>query len=206
MKKLVLFLFSVVVYTTGLTAQDLNSNQEQIQGHIMIVNGDVLLIQDNHPIPLQSRITLSDGTLVNPDGTYQTKDFKRFRLHDGECLDNDGIKYRNECQYRNKVIQENKGLTLAKIKERNQLRFQLRLLDGEMFKIMNKSQKRLITRIKLENGTVVYPDGSWQSPENKKVIQLIDGECLSLKGEMFHNTCIHQEKLIQKSKINIEIQ
>jgi len=206
MKKLVLFLVIVIVHITSLTAQDQYSNQEQLQGHIMIVNGDVLLIQDNHPMRLQSGITLSDGTIVNPDGTYQTKDFKKFRLHDGECLDNDGIKYRNECQYRNKVIQENKGLTLAKIKERNQLRFQLRLLDGEMFKIMNKSQNRLLTRIKLENGTVVYPDGSWQAPESKKVIQLIDGECLSLKGEMFHNTCIHQEMLIRKNKINIEIQ
>jgi len=197
MKKLILFLFFVVVYTTGLTAQDLDSKQEQIQGHIMIVNGDVLLINYNHPIPLQSRVTLSDGTLVNPDGTYQTKDFKRFRLHDGECLDNDGIKYRNECQYRNKVIQDNKGLTLSTIKERNQLRFQLRLLDGEMFKIMNKSQNRILKRIKLENGTVVYPDGSWQAPESKKIIQLIDGECLNMKGEMFHCACIHQEMLIQ---------
>ena len=206
MKKLILFLFSVVVYTTGLTAQDLDNNQEQIQGHIMIVNGDVLLIQDNHPIPLQSRITLSDGTIVNPDGTYQTKDFKRFRLHVGECLDNDGIKYRNECQYRNKVIQENKGLSLSKIQERNQLRFQLRLLDGKMFKIMNKSQDRILKRIKLENGTVVYPDGSWQANDSKKTIQLIDGECLTMKGELFHNTCIHQEMLIQKNMINTEFQ
>lgn len=198
MKKLILFLVFVVAYTTGFTAQDLDSNQEQNHDQIMVVNGDVLLIQNNHPMPLQSRITLSDGTIVNPDGTYQTKDFKRFRLHDGECLDNDGIKYRNECQYRSKVIQENKGLTLAKIQERNQLRFQLRLLDGEMFKIMNKSQNRILKRIKLENGSVVYPDGSWQDPESKKTIQLIDGECLNMKGEMFHCTCLHQEILIQK--------
>ena len=50
MKKLILFLFSVVVYTTGLTAQDLNSNQEQIQGHIMIVNGDANSRQPSNSI------------------------------------------------------------------------------------------------------------------------------------------------------------
>ena len=170
----------------------------------MIVNGDVLLIRDNHPISLQSRVTLSDGTLVNPDGTYQTKDFKRFRLQEGECLDNDGIKYRNECQYRNKVIQENKGLTLAKIKERNLHRFQLKFLDRKMFKIMNQSQKRLLKRITLRNGTVVYPDGSCQTLNSKKIFRLIDGECLNMDGEIFHDTCMHQEMLIQKNTVNTE--
>ncbi len=198
MKKLVLFLVFVVLCTTGLTAQDQDNYADQDQGHFMIVNGDVLLIKDGHPILLEGRITLSDGTIVNTDGTYQTKDLKKFRLHDGECLDNDGIKYRNECQYRNKVIQENKGLSLAKIQERNQLRFQLRLFDGEMFKIMNQSQNRLVKRIKLGNGTVVFPNGSCQIPDSKKIFRLLDGECLNMEGEMFHDTCIHQEQLIQK--------
>lgn len=206
MNKLVFLLILVVVCTTGLIAQDQDINQDQIAGHIMTINEDVYLIRDRHPIPIQNRITLSDGTIVNPDGTYQTKDLKRFRLHDGECLDNDGIKYRNECQYRNKVIQENKGLTLAKIKERNQLRFQLRLLDGEMFKIMNQSQKRLLKRMTLENGTVLYPDGSLQAPNSKKIFRLIDGECLNMDGEIFHDTCMHQEKLIKKNTINTVIQ
>ena len=204
MNKLVFFLIFVVVCTTGLTAQDNDKYQDQVQGHIMIVNGDVLLIRDNHPISLQSRVTLSDGTIVNTDGTYLTKDLKTFRLHEGECLDNDGIKYRNECQYRNKVIQENKGLTLAKIRERNQRRFQLRLLDGEMFKIMNQSQKRLLKRMTLDNGTVLYPDGSLQAPNSKKIFQLIDGECLNMDGEIFHDTCMHQEVLIQKNMVNTE--
>ncbi len=198
MKKLVLFLVFVVLCTTGLTAQNQDNYAEQDQGHFMIVNGDVLLIKDGHPILLEGRITLSDGTIVNTDGTYQTKDLKKFRLHEGECLDNDGIKYRNECQYRNKVIQENKGLTLAKIKERNQLRFQLRLLDGKMFKIKNQSQNRLLKRMILKNGTIVYSNGSFQMPESKKISLLLDGECLNMEGEMFHNTCIHKERLIQK--------
>jgi len=196
MKKLVLFLILAILCVVNLTAQDQNNNQDLVQGHFLTVNGDVLLIKDSYPTLLQSRITLSDGTIVNPDGTYLTKDLKRFRLHEGECLDNDGIKYRNECQYRNKVIQENKGLTHAKIQERNQHRFQLRLLDGEMFKIKNQSQNRLLKRIELRNGTIVYPDGSFKTPESKKISLLLDGECLNMEGEMFHNTCIHQEKLI----------
>lgn len=201
MKKLALFLIFAVLCTTKLTAQDQNNSQ----GHLMTVNGDVLLIQNNVPLLMQSRITLSDGSIVNTDGTFQTKDFKRFNLHEGECLDNDGIKYRNECQYRNKIIQENKGLTQAKIQERNLLRFQLKFIDGKMFKIMNQSQKHLLKRITLGNGTIVYPDGSCQTLNSKKTFRLIDGECLNMDGELFHDTCMHQEMLIQKNTINKEI-
>ena len=198
MKKLELFLVFVVLCTTGLTAQNQDNYTVQAQGHFMLINGDVFLVKDIQPMLLQSRITLSDGTIVNPDGTYQTKDLKRYRLHEKECLDNDGIKYRNECQYRNKVIQENKGLTLAKIQERNQHRFQIKLLDGKVFKIKNQSQNRLMKRTELTNGTIVYPDGHFKSPNRNKLSQLLEGECLNMDGKMFHNTCIHQQHLIEK--------
>jgi hypothetical protein len=39
----------------------------------MLVDGDVLQIRDRDQIRLQDKIILTDGTTVNPDGTFQKK-------------------------------------------------------------------------------------------------------------------------------------
>ena len=88
----------------------------------MLVDGDVLQIKNRDHIRLQEKITLNDGTIVNPDGTFQTKDRIKLQLKDGSCLDNDGIYYRNDYQYQYKIKQENKDLTEVQIQNRNQNR------------------------------------------------------------------------------------
>ena len=198
MKKMFFLLVFATLGAAALTAQDHDRDRihDADQDRLMTVDGEVLLIRDHEPILLQGRLTLCDGTIVNTDGTYLTKDLKRLRLHDGECLDNDGIKYRNEYQYRFKVKQENQGLSQAKIQERDQNRFQLMLIDGEMFQIMNQFQKRLQKKMNLGNGTVIRPNGNYQTIDHKLIL-LLDGECLNMAGEMFHNTCVHQQMLVQ---------
>jgi hypothetical protein len=37
----------------------------------MLVDGDVLQIRDRDQIRLQDKIILTDGTTVNPDGTFE---------------------------------------------------------------------------------------------------------------------------------------
>jgi hypothetical protein len=39
----------------------------------MLVDGDVLQIRDRDQIRLQDKIILTDGTTVNPDGTFQKR-------------------------------------------------------------------------------------------------------------------------------------
>ena len=196
MKKIFLLLAFMILATSTLTAQDIYHDQDQ--DRLMAVDGDILLIKDHNPIPLQGRLTLIDGTIVNPDGTYQTKDLKKLHLHDGECLDNDGIKYINDYQYIFKVEQENKGLSQTKIEKRNQNRFQLILINGKIFKILNHSQNRLQEKINLGNGTVVNPNGTFQTSDHKQ-FSLLDGECLNMEGEIFHNTCVHQNMYVEKN-------
>lgn len=198
MKKMFLLLAFMILTTSTLTAQNQDRYHDQDQDRLMAVDGAILLIKDHTPLPLQGRLSLIDGTIVNPNGTYQRKDLKKLHLQDSECLDNDGIKYINDYQYRFKVEQENKGLSQTKIEKRNQNRFQLMLIDGEMFKIMNHSQNRLQEKINLGNGTVVNPKGTCQTPDHKQ-FSLLDGECLNMDGEIFHNTCVHQNMFVEKN-------
>ncbi|MDP2058955.1 MAG: hypothetical protein Q8J97_04385, partial [Flavobacteriaceae bacterium] len=159
-----------------------------------LVDGDVLYIRDQQQIRLQDKVTLNDGTVINPDGTYQTKDRKRLRLQNGECLDMDGMKYNNEYQYRYKVKQDNSGLSQAQ----TQSRVHYMLVDGEVYQIRNRSQDRLQQQLNLADGSVINPDGTYMSRDRQQ-LRLRDGECLNMAGEKFSNTYMHRKMLAQKN-------
>jgi len=200
MKKKLLIAAFVILGTTSLMAQehDRDRIQDQDRTKLVMVNGEMLELRDRAEMHLREKQTLTDGTVVFPDGTFQTRDGERLRLQDGECLDGDGIKYRNEYQYRYKVSQENKGLTEAKIQERNQNRVHYTLVDGEMYLIRNQAQNRLQDPLELGNGVVVNADGTYQT-QNRKQLQLQDGECLNMDGEKFKNTYQHRKTMVQKN-------
>lgn len=186
--------------TLFLTAQehDRDRIQDQDRTKLVMVDGEMLELRNSAEMHLREKQTLSDGTVVHPDGTYQPKDGKRLRLQDGECLDGDGIKYRNEYQYRFKVNQENNGLAEAQVQERNQNRVHYTLVNGEMYLIRNQEQNRLQKQLDLGNGVVVNPDGSYHGQDGKQ-LQLQDGECLNMEGEMFKNTYQHRKMVVQKN-------
>jgi hypothetical protein len=68
MKRLLIIIVAVLG-STALFAQD------QDQDRLMLVDGDVLQIRDRDQIRLQDKIILTDGTTVNPDGTFQKRSF-----------------------------------------------------------------------------------------------------------------------------------
>jgi hypothetical protein len=119
-----------VLGNTALFAQDQDQDR--------LMDGDVLQIRDRDQIRLQDKIILTDGTTVNPDGTFQKKG--RSRLRNGECLDMNGVKYSNEYQYRSKIKQENKNLTQSQMMERNQKRSHLTVIDGNVYQIRNQNK------------------------------------------------------------------
>ncbi|MEX1383810.1 DUF6799 domain-containing protein, partial [Lutibacter sp.] len=149
-------------------------------------------------IRLQDKITLNDGTIVNPDGTYITKDQIRLRLRDGSCLDSDGVLYRNEYQYRYKVQQENKGLSQAQIQTRNQNRYQIMMIDGQAYQIKNQEQNQIKEQMQLGNGVTINPDGTYQNRDRKQ-LRLQDGECINMDGQMFKNTYMQRKMVVQKN-------
>ncbi|WP_445955551.1 DUF6799 domain-containing protein [Yeosuana sp.] len=207
MKKMLYLIVLVALGTTTITAQDQNQDkdQDQDQVRLMLVDGDVLQIRDRDQIRLKDKVTLTDGTVINPDGSYLTRDRAQLRLKDGECLDMNGIKYNNEYQYQFMVKQNNKGLSEDQIQQRSQNRTHFMLVDGEMLQIKNQSQNRLQQKLTLQNGIVVNPNGVYQTRERKQ-LQLKDGECLNMSGEMFKNTYQHRKMILQKNMMKNKVQ
>lgn len=200
MKKIMFMAAFVVLGTALLTAQERDQDriQDQDRTKLVMVNGEMLEVRDRAQLQLKEKQTLADGTVVHPDGTYQTMEGQRLRLHDGECLDGDGIKYRNEYQYRYKVNQENKGLAQNQIEERNQNRLQYMQVDGEMYRIENQFQNRLQSQMNLADGVTVNPDGTYQTRDREQ-LKLQDGECLNLDGQKFQNLHQQRKMMVQKN-------
>jgi len=200
MKKLLLTAVLVALGTTVLTAQERDRDriQDQDRTKLVMVNGEMLELRDRAQIRLTEKQTLVEGTVVQPDGSFVTRNGEQLRLKNGECLDGDGIKYRNEYQYRYKVNQENKGLTQNQVEERNQNRLHYMLIDGEMYRIENQFQNRLQSQINLADGGSVSPDGTYQTRDRKQ-LKLKDGECLNLDGQKFKNLHQQRKMMVQKN-------
>ena len=200
MKKIFFLVVFVVLGSIVLAAQERDQDriQDQDRTKLVMINGEMLELRDRAEMRLKEKQTLSDGSVVTPNGTYETMDGNRLKLKNGECLDGDGIKYRNEYQYRYKVGQENKGLTQDQVRERNQNRIHYTLVDGEMYLVRNQSQHRLEESLDLGNGVVVNPDGSFQN-RDQKILQLKDGQCLNTDGQMFSNMYQYRKMKLQKN-------
>ncbi len=195
MKNLSLLFVFAVLSSTLLFAQDRVNDKvkdkEQDKIHLVLFDGDVFQIKDRDQLHLKDKITLNDGTLVETDGTYQKVGGDKLRLRDEECLDMDGNLYANEYQYQLKIKQQNKDLTVNQKKQANQNRYQVTLIDGQLYQIKAGEQIRLQQKLNLKNGTIVNPDGTYQKRDQKQ-LQLKEFECLNMDGEMYKN--IYQQR------------
>ena len=201
MKKSILFLVLMAFGITTLNSQERDRDQDTYhdQDRFILVDGDILQIRDRDQIRLKDALTLNDGTTMKPNGTYQTRDRKQWRLKDGECLDMDGIKYRNEYQYRFKVKQENIGLSQAQFQERNKNRTQLMLIDGDVYQIRNQIQNQLHQQLNFANGGSINTDGKYMTRDLQQ-LHLLDGECLDMDGNKFKNTYTHRKMKMRAKK------
>ena len=86
---------------------------------------------------------------------------------------------------------------MAQIQERNQKRYQIMMIEGEAFQIMNQEQNRIQDQVNLGNGIFVNPDGSYQN-QKRQQLHLKDGECINMDGAMFKNTYQHRKVITQK--------
>ena len=202
MKKKLFALAVMALSAVALTAQEQDRDriQDQDQTRLLALNGTMLQVRDRAELHLSEKQTLSDGTVMQPNGVYFTSDGNRYKLGEGECLDGDGALYRNEYQYRHKIERENAGLSEAQVRERNQNRLHYTMIDGEVYQIRHQEQARLENQLRLENGTTVYPDGSYQL-ENQQRQRLENGQCLDPSGQMFRNMYQFQKKVIQQHKM-----
>ena len=202
MKKKIFALALLALAGMSLNAQEQDRDriQDQDQTKLLALNGTMLQVRDRAELHLRNQQSLSDGTVIHPNGRYETPDGKRYKLGEGECLDGDGALYRNEYQYRHKIERENAGLPEAQVRERNQNRVHYTRVDGTVYQIRNEQQMRLENQLRLGNGTMVYPDGTYQL-ENRERQRLENGACLDPSGQLFRNMYQAQKRMIMQRKM-----
>lgn len=119
MKKMLSVLLSLLFLAgTTVIAQD----QDQIrlkdrihqEDHLMLKDGSCLLVQDGVPSAIQSQMRLNNGTIVNPDGSYQLQNQQRYQLKNGEYMDMDGNRYLNQNKFNNRVQMTNRQIERAR--------------------------------------------------------------------------------------------
>ena len=72
----------------------------------MIIDGEAFQIRNQEQNRIQEQVNLSDGIIVNPDGSYQNEQRKQLRLQDGECINMNGAMFKNTYQHRKMMIQK----------------------------------------------------------------------------------------------------
>lgn len=102
MKKLLFVSMSLIMLTGSILAQSQQAEQKIQQNvvgkndHFLMEDGKMLHMIDGKGMQMQNNMTLKNGTMINPDGSYHLKNGKQLRLRDGQCMDMNGSKYRSE--------------------------------------------------------------------------------------------------------------
>lgn len=112
MKKLFLFSALVLTMTVALRAQEADTNGEQIQlkfqnqekngEYLVVEEGKAYKVQNKEKIQLKEKYMFKNGTAVNPDGKLEMKNGKKIQLKEGQVVDIEGNKYKNQHKYQTK--------------------------------------------------------------------------------------------------------
>lgn len=122
MKKMLFMLVSLFIVTsTTVIAQDKIQKKDRIhqEDHLMLQDGSCQLIKDGVPTKLTAQLKLNNGTVVNPDGSYQLQNQQKLQLRNGECLDMTGNRYLNQNKFNKRSMMTNKQLERVRVKAAN---------------------------------------------------------------------------------------
>lgn len=96
MKKLV-FIALCIVTASSLKAQDTASHKmmhhqmhHEMKDCVMMENGKMMQMTAGKTAPLSTDLSLSDGSIVMPNGTLKKKDGSTVALKNGDCVMMDG--------------------------------------------------------------------------------------------------------------------
>jgi hypothetical protein len=164
------------------------------QEHFLYENGQMFVVQNQERAQLRQRETLQNGTVINPDGTFQLRNQAQARLNNGECLYPLANRYQNQEQYQQQM--QNRYLAMA------EPHFAFR--NGKVYQNQNQVQMQLNEGWMLMNGTVVNPDGSYQLKNGKKE-QMRNGEYLDWEGNRYENREMFRERMERRVQDKREI-
>jgi hypothetical protein len=122
MKAKIILMFLLTIGASGLLhAQDQEKVQIQdrihLEDHYRYYDGQLFQYRNG----IQTRVTeqqrLNNGTVINPDGSYQLQNQERYQLRQGECLDNNGFLYRNHNKFNRGKSISNKKIVQRRARE-----------------------------------------------------------------------------------------
>ncbi|MEP1782611.1 DUF6799 domain-containing protein [Reichenbachiella sp.] len=118
MKKMVLVIIGLFLGIGLLMAQGQRQDRKRIhqQDHILFQDGKMMQMKAGVATEMQSSYTFQNGTIVNPDGSYQLKNGKTKMLKEGECISNNGVRFRSQQKMMNK---SQSGMGRGKMNKRN---------------------------------------------------------------------------------------
>ncbi|MEP1095198.1 MAG: DUF6799 domain-containing protein, partial [Cyclobacteriaceae bacterium] len=86
---------------------------------------------------------------------------------------------------------------------RKQLREHVMFQDGQMYQIRNGERLQLQSELKLKNGIIVNPDGTYNNKAGK-MFQFKNGECMGLDGKKYRNQNAYMTRMnrMEKKRMN----
>ena len=105
MKKIFLFALSTLLTGLTLSAQDqdrdrtMQRDRIHQEDHIRLLDGKLYLYKQGTPGQVKEQMKLKNGTVLNPDGSYQLQNQQKYQLRNGECLDLDGNRDLNQNRF-----------------------------------------------------------------------------------------------------------
>ena len=84
----------------------LNRHREAVnQEYLLFQNGEIIHVKNGLRTIQEENITLSNGTILYPNGLCKLKTGTMLNLHEGECLDMHGKKYSDAWKFHLKMEQ-----------------------------------------------------------------------------------------------------
>ncbi len=108
MKKILLAAMSLILLAPASFAQQPqtgNINQQTTNDeHLIMKDGKMYHNMNGKEMLLDNSMTLQNGTIMQPNGSYQLKNGKQRQLKNGHCMDMNGKKYRSHQMYQKSMM------------------------------------------------------------------------------------------------------
>ena len=138
MKKLLVIVCTFLMFTGMLQAQDKTREKEEakssvkkqdrahMEDHFMFQAGKLYQMKKGMKTEVKTAVTLKNGLIVNPDGSYMMKSEERKQLKNGECLDMAGNHYLNQTMFNKRQMnhsgmQKKKNMKMMPSKEKKHM-------------------------------------------------------------------------------------
>lgn len=164
------------------------------QEHFLLENGKLFQVRDQQRVQVREQLMIHAGLIVNPDGTCQLQNRQQLRLNNGECLDMEGNRYRTQAQFRTQAQQRLQAMAEPHFFYQN----------GAVYRNQNQMQSQIRETWKLQDGTVVNPDGTLQLNNGTKS-KMRNGEFLDWEGKRYENRDRFRERMESRVRDRMEM-